>query len=92
MLSGFPLVFKGWLLGSEAETACKMLPMLNFVLKSSESTGKCIVDEWKVWEGAKSGGKGRNMTEETFLILFLLPSSREIPRSMGDMAGVLELL
>lgn len=92
MLSGFPLVFKERLLGPEAETAWKMLPKLNFVLKSSESIGKCIVDAWKVREGEKSGGKGRNMTEETFLIISLLPSSREIPRSMGDMAGVLELL
>lgn len=92
MLSGFPLVFKERLLGSEAETAWKMLPMLNFVLKSSESIGKCTVDAWKVREGEKSGEKGRNMTEETFLIIFLLPSSREIPRSMGDMGGALELL
>lgn len=81
MLAGFPLVFRERLLGSEAETACRMLPMLNFVLKSSEG----IVDAWKVREGEKSGGKGRNMTEETFLIIYWLPSSREIPKSMRDM-------
>lgn len=81
MLAGFPLVFRERLLGSEAETACTMLPMLNFVLKSSEG----IVDARKVREGEKSGGKGRNMTEETFLIIFWLPSSREIPKSMRDM-------
>lgn len=33
----------------------------------------------------ESGGKGRNMTEETFLIIYWLPNSREIPKSMRDM-------
>lgn len=48
MLAGFPLVFRELLLGSEAETACKRVPVPNFVLESSESVGKGVVDAWKV--------------------------------------------